>query len=130
MENKVIIITGVSGSGKTTIGVHLSKRLKVPFYDGDAFHPPANVSKMSTGIPLDDDDRDPWLKNINGLIREKLASENVIIGCSALKELYREMLTAGIDGSSVLWVHLQGDYDLIFQRMSERPIRFTSPLHG
>jgi 6-phosphogluconate dehydrogenase len=126
MENKVIIITGVSGSGKTTVGQRLAEKLSVPFYDGDAFHPPANVAKMSSGIPLEDQDREPWLGNINQLIRDKSATETVIIGCSALKERYRKILSAGIDPSMLKWVHLQGDYDLIHQRMSERPGHFMS----
>jgi 6-phosphogluconate dehydrogenase len=124
VTNKLIIITGVSGSGKTTVGMALAERLKVPFYDGDAFHPASNVAKMSAGIPLDDDDREPWLKAINAMTREKLTSTSLIIGCSALKEKYRSMLSAGIDPGSISWVHLQGSYDLLYGRMTKRAGHF------
>jgi 6-phosphogluconate dehydrogenase len=126
VTNKVIIVTGVSGSGKTTVGNALAERLKVAFYDADSFHPASNVKKMSSGIPLDDDDREPWLKAINDLIQEKLPSSSLIIGCSALKEKYRDLLSAGIDLSSILWVHLQGNYDLIYRRMKERAGHFMT----
>ncbi|HLO81795.1 MAG TPA: NADP-dependent phosphogluconate dehydrogenase [Chitinophagaceae bacterium] len=125
-KNKVILITGVSGSGKTTVGNALAERMKVAFYDGDSFHPAANVAKMSSGIPLDDHDRQPWLKAINERIREKLPSSSLIIGCSALKEKYRGLLSEGIDPSSILWVHLQGNYELIYQRMTERAGHFMT----
>ncbi len=124
VNNHVIIITGVSGSGKTSVGRALAERMEISFYDGDSFHPASNVAKMSSGIPLDDHDREPWLKAINGLIREKLPSASLIIGCSALKEKYRSLLTAGLDPSSILWVHLQGSYDLLYSRMKERAGHF------
>ncbi len=73
MGNKVILVTGVSGSGKTTVGQALAKLLRIPFYDGDSFHPESNIAKMSVGIPLDDHDREPWLKAINSFIKEKLS---------------------------------------------------------
>jgi 6-phosphogluconate dehydrogenase len=126
VTHKVIILTGVSGSGKTTVGKALAERMKVAFYDGDSFHPAANVAKMSSGIPLDDRDREPWLKAINELIRAKLPSSSLIIGCSALKEKYRDLLSAGIDPSSLLWVHLQGNYELIYKRMRERAGHFMT----
>ncbi len=126
MQNKVIIITGVSGSGKTTVGQALAERLKASFYDGDAFHPASNIAKMASGIPLDDEDRLPWLKAINASIKEKLPSEPCIIACSALKEKYRALLSADIDPALLVWVHLQGSYDLIYQRMSERAGHFMN----
>ncbi len=126
MNYRIILVTGVSGTGKTTVGELLAERLKAQFYDGDSFHPEENVTKMTAGIPLNDLDREPWLKNINSLIREKSNSETVVIGCSALKERYRNMLREGVDQARLLWVHLQGEYDVIYERMSLRPNHFMS----
>lgn len=125
-DNKVIIITGVSGTGKTTVGLALAERCGIPFYDGDGFHPQANIAKMSAGIPLDDEDRLPWLRAINEHIREKLRSGSLIIACSALREKYRSLISEGIAPSSVIWVHLVGDYDVIYRRMSARKGHFMN----
>jgi carbohydrate kinase (thermoresistant glucokinase family) len=126
MKNRVIIITGVSGSGKTTVGLALAERLQASFFDGDAFHPESNIAKMSSGIPLTDEDRYPWLKSINDFIRQKVLSETVVITCSALKEAYRKILSANIDSALVIWVHLQGNYDLIHERMLKRSDHFMT----
>ncbi len=126
MGNKVILVTGVSGSGKTTVGEALAALLKVSFYDGDAFHPEANIAKMNAGIPLDDQDRLSWLISINEFIREKLPSETLILACSALKEKYRKLLSVDIDPSLITWVHLKGDYNIIYRRMSERKGHFMN----
>lgn len=123
-KHKIIIITGVAGSGKTTVGQHLARRLQTSFHDGDEFHPPSNVAKMSAGIPLDDADRLPWLRTISAFVREHVKSGTVIVSCSALKQHYRDILTESLDPQDVLWVHLQGSYDLIHRRMSERPGHF------
>lgn len=117
---KVIIIMGVSGCGKTTVGQALARRLACPFYDGDDFHPPENVAKMARGVPLDDADRAPWLSRLNALLHERLErGEGVVLACSALKRRYREQLRAGNEG--VLFVYLQGDFALIWERMQARP---------
>jgi len=126
VKNKVIIITGVSGSGKTTVGLALAERLQASFFDGDAFHPESNIAKMSSGIPLTDEDRYPWLKAINEFNRQKVLSETVVITCSALKEAYRKILSANIDSALVIWVHLQGNYDLIHERMLKRSDHFMT----
>lgn len=127
MKNKVILVTGVSGSGKTTVGSALAKKLNAAFYDGDAFHPAANIAKMTAGIPLDDSDRLPWLQAINTAIQEKLPTETLVVACSALKEKYRALLSADIDPDAFVWAHLQGTYALIHQRISARAGHFMNP---
>jgi carbohydrate kinase (thermoresistant glucokinase family) len=104
----------------------LADALKASFYDGDTFHPEANIAKMSAGIPLTDEDREPWLQAINEWIKNTLPSEKLIVACSALKERYRKIIAADIDPSLVLWVHLQGSYELIFKRMNEREGHYMS----
>ncbi len=122
--NNVILVTGVSGSGKSTVGIALAKRLRASFYDADGFHPESNIAKMSSGIPLTDADRQPWLQAINSFAKAKLASETIVVACSALKESYRKMLSADILPTSIIWIHLQGDYDLLYQRMRKREGHF------
>jgi carbohydrate kinase (thermoresistant glucokinase family) len=104
----------------------LADALKASFYDGDTFHPEANIAKMSAGIPLTDEDREPWLRAINEWIKITLPSEKLIVACSALKERYRKIIVADIDPSLVIWVHLQGSYELIFKRMNEREGHYMS----
>ena len=118
--SKVIVVMGVSGCGKTTVGQALARRLGYPFYDGDDFHPPENVAKMASGVPLDDVDRAPWLARLNALLHEHLErGEGAVLACSALKRRYREQLRVGNEG--VLFVYLQGDFELIWERMQARP---------
>lgn len=119
----VILLMGVSGSGKSTIGAALSKRLGWPYADADEFHPPANVAKMSAGQPLTDDDRWPWLAAIAAHIdsaREK--GRHAIVSCSALKRVYRDMLVG--PRKDVQLVLLDGTKDEIFARMSARKDHF------
>ena len=104
----------------------LADALKASFYDGDTFHPVENIAKMSAGIPLTDEDREPWLQAINAWIKNTLPSEKLIVACSALKERYRKIIVADIDPSLVIWVHLQGSYELIFKRMNEREGHYMS----
>lgn len=118
--SNAIVIMGVSGCGKTTVGQALAERLGYVFYDGDDFHPPENVAKMAKGIPLDDTDRAPWLARLHDLLHEHLArNEGVVLACSALKRRYREQLQEG--SGRVIFVHLHGDFDLIWERMQARP---------
>jgi len=117
--NRIIIITGVSGSGKTTVGRALARRLGYPFYEGDDFHPPQNIAKMAGGIPLDDADRAPWLDSLHALIAGIAArGESAVLACSALKEKYRERLARGVE--NVCFVYLYGSFDLIRARILAR----------
>ncbi len=117
---------GVSGCGKTTIGHALAEALGCRFYDGDDFQPEENVAKMAGGTPLTDADRWPWLERLHVLLGEHARrDETVVLACSALKRGYRDRLCAGVDGVRI--VHLQGDFDLIYGRMQERPGHYMKP---
>lgn len=116
---KVYIVMGVSGCGKSTVGEALAAALDCPFYDGDDFHSAENVAKMASGIPLDDDDRYPWLAALHDLLADHLTrNESAVLACSALKRKYRDQLREGNDGAT--FVYLQGDFDTIWQRMQAR----------
>jgi gluconokinase len=122
----VIVVMGVSGSGKTTIGELLAERLKWPYEDADKFHPPANVEKMAGGVPLTDDDRWPWLGEIAAWIADRLRTErHGVVSCSALKRSYRELLMP--DPVRVRLVYLNGSQDLIAGRMRARKGHFFKP---
>ena len=121
----VIVLMGVTGSGKTTVGSQLSEELGWSYYDADDFHPRANVEKMRSGTPLDDADRRPWLEALRDLIRNCLEQdESAVLACSALKGSYREYLL--IDGR-VRLIYLKGDYGLIQKRLSDRRGHFMNP---
>lgn len=115
-----IIIMGVSGSGKTTVGTALARRLGIPFLDADDFHPPENIAKMSAGVPLDDADREPWLAALSRELRERDA---LVLACSALKRRYREALAVGSD---VKFVWLRVDESTIRKRFEKRPGHFMN----
>ena len=115
----VIYIMGVAGSGKTTIGQKLSAKTGFAFYDADYFHPQENIDKMKAGQPLTDEDRWPWLDNIHSFVAKQLETNNLILACSALKEIYRERLSRGIE-DQCRWVYLNGSYETILQRMQCR----------
>ncbi len=117
----VVVVMGVAGTGKTTIGPLLASRLGVPYAEGDDFHPEANIAKMSAGTPLDDTDRGPWLDAIGAWARER-AGLGGVVSCSALKRSYRDRLrTAAPD---LVFVHLSGDRALIEDRMGKRQGHF------
>lgn len=121
-----IILMGVAGSGKTTIGRQLAQRLTCAFYDGDDYHPPANVAKMAAGIPLTDDDRAGWLAALADIIRAGLArGDDGVMACSALKEKYRAVLR--VDATRVKFFYLHGSYDLIAQRLAQRSGHYMKP---
>ncbi len=115
----VYLVMGVSGSGKSTIGRALAERLACPFYDGDDFHSPENVAKMSSGAPLTDDDRWPWFDRLAGLISEQLSrEETAVLACSALKKSYRDRLRENNDG--LVFIYLRGSFDYIWKRLRQR----------
>lgn len=115
----IVVLMGVSGTGKTTVGKLLAQRLNWPLLDADDFHPPANIEKMRSGIPLTDDDRWPWLDRLNGLLKEKDShGESALMACSALKQKYRDRLAAGC--SDLRWVYLKGGFELIESRLKVR----------
>lgn len=118
-----LVIMGVSGSGKSTIGTMLAEALGIPFIDGDDLHPVANREKMRLGVPLDDDDRWPWLDIVGQVIADEHgAGVSVIVACSALKRRYRDALRAKDAG--IVFVHLTGEPGLIAARMGAREHEF------
>ena len=123
---RVIVLMGVSGSGKSTVGNALASALGWEFRDADSFHPPANIEKMSRGVPLTDADRAPWLAAIAAWIDDRLAAGNTgIVSCSALKRAYRQVIVGGRTGVGL--VHLRGSFDLIAARMAARRGHFMPP---
>lgn len=122
----IVLVTGVAGSGKTTIGTRLAQRLGWPYFEGDDFHPPANRERMARGLPLDDSDRAPWLAALRECMDEvRAAGGRAVFSCSALREAHRERLVGGCD--DVLLVHLAGDYDTIHERAMQRQGHFFDP---
>ena len=117
--NRVVFVTGVSGSGKSTIGQRLADQWQATFADADDFHPVANRAKMATGTPLTDADRAPWLATLRSFIVTQLQDGNLVVACSALKQIYRDQLADSIE-SQCEWVLLEGSYDLIQSRMASR----------
>lgn len=116
-----IVVMGVSGSGKSTVGAALAQRLRVPFADADDFHPPANIAKMTAGEALDDDDRYPWLEAIGEWLAEHCATGGVM-SCSALKRKYRDQLRRHCPEMELL--HLAGTPEIIGRRQASRPGHF------
>ena len=115
---RFFVVMGVSGCGKTTVGEALAAHMACPFYDADDFHSPQNVAKMASGVPLNDDDRAPWLASLANLIREHLdRGETAVLASSALKKRYRDQLRVN---DQVQFVFLDGDFDLIWERMQDR----------
>jgi gluconokinase len=113
-----VVVMGVTGCGKSTVGAALAARLDVPFADADEFHSPANVAKMSAGVPLDDTDRWPWLRATG----EWLAGRDGVVSCSALKRAYRDALRE--QAPDAFFVHLHGDRETVRRRVAGRPGHF------
>ena len=123
----VLVLMGVSGTGKTTVGKVLAAELGWAFVEGDDFHPAANVAKMSAGIALNDEDRRPWLQALRRRVEEACRQgENIILSCSALKHDYREYLERH-DPDCVHYVHLNGSEELISRRLAGRKGHFMNP---
>ena len=121
-----LILMGVSGSGKTTIGEQLARRIGWRYEDADTFHPASNVAKMSAGQPLTDEDRWPWLRAIADEIdRASDAGERIVIGCSALRRVYRDALVHGRCDTRI--VYLDGTQALIAERLGQRKGHFMPP---
>ena len=121
-----VVVMGVQGCGKTSVGQALAARLGARFVDADDFHPPANVEKMRAGTPLDDADRAPWLARLNAVLRHSVAKgEPVVLACSALKARYRATLAERLPALRV--VHLSGSYELIAERLARRNHRYMPP---
>jgi gluconokinase len=122
----IVIVFGVSGAGKTTIGRLLAEELGWRFYEADDFHPRANIEKMRSGCPLTDEDRWPWLERLREQITRSLAAkENAVLACSALKRAYRRCLRVNDD---VKFVFLRGDYALIQNQLGHRRGHFMNPV--
>lgn len=113
---------GVSGSGKTTIGKLLAKKLDTPFFDGDDYHPESNVKKMAEGHPLNDEDRKGWLQRLNQLAQNQRI-EGAVIACSALKKTYRKLLRQEVE-NQVGFIYLEGSFELISSRLQQRKGHF------
>jgi gluconokinase len=121
-----LIVMGVAGCGKTTVGKALASRMGWDFFDADGFHPPENVAKMAAGIPLNDADRAPWLAALHDLLTRTLRAErHPVLACSALKQSYRATLLAGNHGIRV--VYLKGSCELILSRMTNREDHYMKP---
>jgi gluconokinase len=126
MNTSFIIVMGVAGCGKTTVGKSLAKHMGWDFYDADDFHPPENIAKMANGIPLNDADRSPWLASLRNLISSSLIENRPgVLACSALKESYRQQLLTDSDDAQI--VFLKGNYDLIWSRLSMRKDHYMKP---
>ena len=121
----VIILMGVTGCGKTTVGKRLSQKVDLPFFDADDFHPPENVEKMKSGQPLNYDDRQPWLQILSVKIAEWNRSGGAVLACSALKERYRTLLQS--KSKDVTFIYLKGDRDIILNRMRARKNHYMPP---
>jgi gluconokinase len=119
----IVVLMGVSGSGKTTVGEDLARRVGWRYFDADDYHPAENVEKMRSGVALTDADRWPWLDRLNRLLRERESTgENTILGCSALKQRYRDRLAQGLQ--DVRWIYLKGAFELIQSRLEARKHRY------
>jgi gluconokinase len=119
----IVVLMGVSGCGKTEVGEILAHELGWPWFDADDYHPAANIEKMRAGQPLTDTDRWPWLDRLNELLRARDANgENAVVGCSALKQIYRDRLAK--DLADVRWVHMKGSFGLIMSRLQQRKHRY------
>jgi len=125
-EPPILVVMGVSGCGKTTLGQALAHHLGCEFAEGDQFHPPENVAKMAAGTPLTDDDRWGWLRTLSArMAQARTAGQSLVLSCSALRKPYRDILR---EGAPQAWfVHLHGDISVLQQRIASRPGHYMPP---
>lgn len=121
-SKNIFVVMGVSGCGKSTIGRMLAETLSLPFFDGDDYHPEKNIQKMSKGAPLNDEDRYSWLKALNTLAK-KHQETGAVIACSALKEMYRDIIEKGLNPVPI-WIYLEGSFTVIQKRLEQRSDHF------
>lgn len=119
----IFIISGVAGSGKTTVGTLLSEKLELPFFDADDFHPPENIEKMRSGVPLNDGDRVAWLRKLSLKVPSWEKKGGAVLACSALKEFYRQVLIP-IESDKVTWIVLHGPKSVLSERLRNRKNHF------
>jgi gluconokinase len=125
MQAMIIVVMGVSGAGKSTIGAKLAARLQSSFIDADDYHSPENIRKMSQGNPLTDADRESWLERLHQLLLNYAAQrQSVVLACSALKQKYRDLLSEGVP---VIWVYLKGSEEQIRSHLAHRQGHFAGP---
>lgn len=123
-----VIVMGVSGSGKTTVGQGLAKELDFELIEGDDYHPPQNVEKMAAGIPLTDEDRRPWLQTLAELLAERHARERgTVLACSALRHAYRDVLRSAVPADETFFVLLDADVETLRARMESRRGHYMPP---
>lgn len=119
----IFIVCGVSGTGKTTLGLLLAEAMDMPFYDADDFHPASNVRKMKSGVPLEDEDRRPWLEMLASKLPDWQEEGGAVLACSALKESYRAILGSQID-ECILWIVLHASRSVLTDRLASRKGHF------
>ncbi len=119
----VVVVMGVAGAGKTTVGRAVAAALGLPFLAADAFHPPGNVAKMTAGVPLDDADRAPWLRSLAEALAAAERTGGAVLACSALKESYRRTLVVGLQRPA-RWVHLVAPREVLAARLGRREGHF------
>ncbi|MFA3791610.1 gluconokinase [Aliiglaciecola sp. SL4] len=119
----ILVVCGVSGSGKTTIGSQLAKALELPFFDADDFHPQTNLQKMKNGTPLNDQDRQPWLETLSLNLASWEEKGGAVLACSALKESYRQTLKSRCRGE-IIWLVLNGSREMLLERLNARSGHF------
>jgi len=123
----ILIVCGVSGTGKSTVSQLLAEEMKLPFFDADDFHPESNVQKMQSGVALNDEDRQPWLESLSAALVLWESNNGAVLACSALKEPYREILASQCK-KNITWIILKGSRELLTKRLNSRAEHFFNPM--